>query len=908
MSLRILKSPVAPKMTITVGCCFVRSGGGKATRLLRLLARLWRRAVRSGVYSFLFSEECNTILLGLLYINDSFEEHTMKFSLKNFRKKQPAVFWCLFAAAAVLIFGLSFYLYIAYFLPLPDVLTQDQSQGSIKILDRKGQLLYEIIEPSGGKKTVIPLKQIPKNFTNATLAAEDIHFYEHGGIDLLAIGRAIFFNVSEGRIVSGASTITQQLVRNLLGYTTQRGYPEKMLEAIYAIRMSNVYSKDQILELYLNTIYYGNLAYGSESAALDYFGKHIYDLDLAESALIAGLPQAPSYYNPFLYLDRAKKRQKYVLDQMVKYGFIQQSDADAAFSEPLKLRKNVFEMKAPHFVHYVLNKLEDIVGEKKLHEGGFSVYTTLDLDMELQAESIISQQVKSLSDKHVTNGALLAIEPKTGKVLSWVGSEDYYNDEIDGQVDMITALRQPGSSIKPLMYLLSLEKGYTPATILEDVPVEFQTETGPYAPKNYDLDFHGPVRLREALASSFNVPAVQTLNTLGVESFMAFLNKLGIQTLNNNPNFYGLALTLGGGEVRMMDMARAFNVLANYGDFLDLTSIEKITGQNGTELYAWKQAQKTYVLGSEGKEHAYQIIDILKDPNARLKGFGEGSVLEISHDAAVKTGTTRNFRDNWTIGFTPQLLTTVWVGNADASPMHNISGVDGAGPIWHDFMEAALQFEPNEKFTVPSRLHQVEVCALSGKLPTDLCTDRIYEWFVKGHEPKEKDDYYQNYWVLKANGHLIRPECLDNYPESSRQQKTLITYPVAFQRWAENKGLALAAFEPCALSKTTSSAYSDAYATQEKPLVTLDTPSNQDEFLIDQGVPLDTQKIPFRVSASSDVEKITFVLDNENIAALEQKPFSYLWLPKKGHHTLKVTAELYNGTTQESLPVNFKVQ
>ncbi len=833
----------------------------------------------------------------------------MKFSrLKTFRKKHRIAFYVLCAVAAILATGICFFLYISYVLPLPDSLTQVQTQGSIKIFDRKGQLLYEVIQPVGGKKTFIPLQQIPQNFVNATLAAEDIHFYEHGGVDLGAIARAIFFNVSEGRIVSGASTITQQLVRNLLGDTTERGYSEKILETIYAIRMSNLYSKDQILELYLNTIYYGNLSYGSESAAEDYFGKHIYDLDLAESTLLAGLPQAPSYYNPFLYLDRAKKRQQYVLDQMVKDEFIDQTSADGAANEPLTLRKNIFEMKAPHFVQYVLNQLSDLVGEKKLQEGGFSVTTTLDYDMELQAENIISEQIKKLSDKHVTNGALLAVEPSTGKVLTWVGSEDYYNNAIDGQVDMVTALRQPGSSIKPLTYLLALEKGFTPATILEDIPVEFQTETGPYAPKNYDLDFHGPVRLREALASSFNVPAVQTLNVLGLEPFLAFLQKLGIDTLDKNPSFYGLALTLGGGEVRMTDMARAFNVIANYGELFDLSTVEKITDQNGTVLYAWKQPDKTYVLGSYGKEHAYQIIDILKDPYARLKGFGEGSVLELSHEAAVKTGTTRNFRDNWTIGFTPQLLTTVWVGNADASAMHNISGVDGAGPIWHDFMESALQFEPQEKFWIPPRLHQVEICALSGMLPTDLCTNKIFDWFVYGQEPKQPDNYYQNYWVLKSNGHLIRPECVNSYPEALREQKNLITYPVDFQRWAENKGLALAPFEPCALSKTSSSAYSDAYSTQEKSLITMDSPSNQDDFMVDQGLPLDTQKIPFRVIASSDVEKVTFVLDQQKVTTVDQSPFNYLWLPQKGQHTLKAVAELFDGSTQESSPVQFNVQ
>lgn len=826
----------------------------------------------------------------------------------GFKKKQRAAFFALAAVCGVLILGICFFLYISYLLPLPDVLTQNGSQGSIKIFDRKGQLLYEVIEPAGGKKTFTPLNQIPENFVRATLAAEDIHFYEHGGVDFFAIGRALFFNLTEGRIVSGASTITQQLVRNLLGYTTQRGYSEKLLEAVYAVRMSNVYSKDEILELYMNTIYYGNLAYGVETAALDYFGKHIYDLDLAESTLLAGLPQAPSYYNPFLYFDRAKKRQKYVLDQMVKYGFVDQATADAAENEPLKLRKNIFEMKAPHFVRYVLNQLGDMVGERKLQEGGLNVYTTLDLDLELEAESIISRQVKSLSDKNVTNGALLSIEPKTGKVIAWVGSENFYDDEIDGQVDMITALRQPGSSIKPLTYLLALEKGFTPATILEDVPVEFQTAGGPYAPKNYDLDYHGPVRLREALGSSFNIPAVQTLNDIGLESFIAFLGKLGIQTLDKNPNFYGLALTLGGGEVRMVDMARAFNVIANYGEMFDLSTVEKITDRNGEEVYEWKPADKTYVLGSTGREHAYQIIDILKDPNARLKGFGEDSVLELSREAAVKTGTTRNFRDNWTIGFNPQLLTTVWVGNADASAMQNITGVDGAGPIWHDFMEAALQFEPPVKFAVPSRLHQVEICGLSGKLPTDLCLDRVYEWFVRGSEPKEKDDYYQNFWVLKANGHRIRTECVEGYPMASREQKTFITYPAAFQRWADNKGLSLAPFEPCTLSKTTGSGYSDAYSNGEKGLVIIQSPSNQDEFMVESGLPLDSQKIPFRIITSSDVEKISFLVDDKKIVEITEQPFNYLWLPQKGEHTLKAVAELYTGATQESSTVNFLVQ
>lgn len=828
--------------------------------------------------------------------------------LNGWKKKHPVAFYILAGLGAAAVVVGCFVLYISWLLPLPDALMRDRAQGSIQILDRKGQLLYEVISPTGGKKTFIPFEKFSQNFRNATLAAEDIHYYDHGGVDLFAVGRALFFNVSEGRIVSGASTITQQLVRNLLGFTTKRGYAEKILEMMYAVRMSNVYSKDEILELYLNTIYYGNLAYGAESAALDYFGKHIYDLDLAESTLLAGLPQAPSYYNPFVYFDRSKKRQKYVLDQMVKYGFVDQVTADDAFNEPLKFRKNVFEMKAPHFVRYVLNRLPDLVGETKLQEGGLRVYTTLDYDLELEAERIITRQIQSLSDKHVTNGALLAIEPATGKILTWVGSENYYNDEIDGQVDMVSALRQPGSSIKPLTYLLALEKDYTPATILEDVPVEFKTAGGPYAPKNYDLDYHGPVRLREALASSFNIPAVQTLDHIGLESFIAFLKKLGIDTIDQNPNFYGLALTLGGGEVRMADMVKAFNVIANYGQSMELSPVERVEDLNGKNLFSWKMPEKNYVLGSYGREHAYQIIDILKDPDARLKGFGEGSVLEISHEAAVKTGTTRNFRDNWTIGFSPQLLTAVWVGNADASPMQNITGVDGAGPIWHDFMESALQFEPQLSFQIPKRLHEVEICALSGKLPTSECTERVFEWFVRGQEPKERDDYFQKYWVLTSNGRLLRPECVEKYPAASREEKTLVTYPAAFQRWAAKKGLSLPPFEPCALSKTTKNGYADGYPAGSEDLISIESPGDQDEFMVTAGLPLNSQKIPFRVLASIDVEKVEFYLDGKMVATSTAQPFHYQWVPEKGKHVLKVTGELYDGSTRESAPVNFEVK
>ncbi|MFA5829411.1 MAG: penicillin-binding protein 1C [Candidatus Gracilibacteria bacterium] len=857
------------------------------------------------------------------------------------RKDHPIIFWLLAAVFGLLFLSFSFYLYVAYVMPLPDLFVAGNQLPSTKILDRNGVLLYEILQPDSGKKTFVPLNQIPKNFINATLAAEDINFYEHGGVDLGAILRSLFFNVREQRIVSGASTIPQQLVRNLLGVNRERGLSDKIMEALYAVRLSHSYTKDQVLELYLNKIYYGNLAYGSDSAALDYFDKHVNDLDLAQSAFLAGLPQAPSAYNPFLYFDPAKKRQQYVLDQMTKNGFISDAENKAAYEEPLHLRRNKTEMKAPHFVQYVINEL----GDQIMNRGGLSIYTTLDYNLQLKAENTVSRQVELLHDKHVTNGALLSLDPKTGQILAWVGSENYFNENIDGAVDMVTALRQPGSAVKPFNYLLALEKGYTPATILDDVPTTFSTDTGAYEPKNYDLRYHGPVRLRNALASSFNIPAVKTLDFVGVEAFISFLRKIGINTLDQDPNFYGLALTLGGAEVRMLDFARAFNMLANYGNERDLSTILKIEDSQRKILYQWTPPPEQFVLGQHGKEHAYQIIDILKDPLARLGGFGEGSVLELSRPAAVKTGTTRNFRDNWTVGFTPQLLTAVWVGNADATPMNNISGVDGAGPIWHDFMESALGALGGggsgmavTDFVKPAGLKQVEICGISGKLPTDLCQDRVFELFVPGTEPKEKDDYYKQFWVDKNSGHIIQDACVGGSADggalgggpqgesalssqgvpANLQQKTFVVYPPKFQKWAVGESLALPYVEPCGKTVSAQTGASGAGSTGGAGAagsaganfteVIIDSPRNGDEYMIEGTLPLKDQKIPLRVTVPLDTGEVRYFIDETLVVANKVSPFSALWLPIKGSHKLRAEVVLSDGKVLKSKNVAFEVR
>jgi 1A family penicillin-binding protein len=836
----------------------------------------------------------------------------------SLKKKNPILFWVGAGIAGIIALCAVFYLYIAYLLPLPDIFLNYDNLPTSKIYDRNGVLLYEVLRPELGKNSFVSLDKMPKKFIEATLAAEDINYYSHPGVDFFAIIRAVILNVEQQKIVSGGSTITQQLIRNMLGITNTRNFSAKAMEAIYAVRLNNVYSKDRILELYLNRIYYGNLSYGAQTAALNFFGKNIYDLDLAQLSFLAGLPQSPSGYNPYVYFEKAKNRQKYVLDQMVKNNFISTEDADSAVNEPVYLHSAKIGIKAPHFVHYVMNQIEDEYGSDFLIKGGVEIYTTLDYNLQLKAERIITQQVNFLTRNNVTNGALIALDVKTAQILSWVGSADYFDKEINGAVDMVNALRQPGSSIKPLTYLLAFEKGYTPATILNDIPTQFDTATGPYSPKNYDLDYHGPVRVRTALASSYNIPAVKTLDFVGVENFIGFLRKLGIDTLDRPADFYGLALTLGGGEVRLIDMAAAFNVIANYGVKKEPSAILRIKNSKGEIIYDLNSAANAvpdeYVLGPQGREHAYQIIDIIKDPLARIPGFGEQSVLEISHEAAVKTGTTRNFRDNWTIGFTPQLLTAVWVGNADASPMENISGVDGAAPIWADFMESSLANQPKEKFIKPENLVDVELCAISGKLATDYCHDKITELFVKGTEPKDHDDYYRVYSVDKSTGYAIPQECLSDYDEKysleNFSQQVILTYPDELLRWATQKGYKPPLIASCNKDGASTNGYPPGYADDNAEAgvisVKIDNPVNNDVYLITDSIPLQDQKVPFRVTVPLNAIEVSYYIDEKKVTVEKEFPFTYLWLPAKGRHILRAEARNTEGKIS-SASVSFEV-
>jgi 1A family penicillin-binding protein len=644
---------------------------------------------------------------------------------------------CGFAAA---------YVVIAADLPSPEALrVQAASFVSTRIYDRNGHLLYEIVDPSGGRRILVPYEQISPHLINATVATEDERFWQHPGVDPLGILRAVFQNVQQGGIVSGASTIPQTLVDNVLlspEERTEMTLKRKIREAILASEISRRYTKREILEIYLNEVNFGNLAYGIEAAAETYFSKEAGDLTLAEAAMLAGLPQAPAYWDPYTNWEGAKRRQAVVLDLMVEAGYISQSEAEAAKAEELRLQPLQLDVEAPHFVVWVQQLLEQKYGADVLYRSGLRVTTTLDSRLQAIAQEEAQAHLEKLQDRHATNASLVAMKPDTGEVLAMLGSADFNDAEIDGQVNVALRLRQPGSSIKPVTYVTAFEKGWTPATLIWDVETEFKDALGrPYVPRNYDGKEHGPVLVRQALAQSLNIPAVKTLDFVGLPAMLDTAHRLGIESLNR-PD-YGLSLTLGGGDVTLMELTGAYGVFANGGKRVPPVAILRIEDAAGRVIEEYKPPSGEQVLTPQ---HAYLITDILADNNARAGMFGQNNPLKLSRPAAAKTGTTDDWRDAWTLGYTPELVAGVWVGNADNTPMSKVAGSQGAGPIWHNFMERSLADQPASQFPRPDGIEVFEISADAGSLPSAACPPdrRRTEIFAAGQGPLGPEyDFHQ---------------------------------------------------------------------------------------------------------------------------------------------------------------------
>jgi 1A family penicillin-binding protein len=600
-----------------------------------------------------------------------------------------------------------------------DIIMNKNNTG-VTLLDNSNMPFFAFYQAKN--KSVVPLSSIPIVTRQAVISSEDKDFYSHPGFSISGIARSVLLNIKNEQIAYGGSTITQQLVKNSL-LSSNRSFLRKYQEIVLASEIERRFTKDQILEMYLNSVYFGSGAFGIDQAAQTYFGKHATELTLAESSMLAGILPSPTNFSPYNNMDEAKNRQKLVLENMLKSNLITDSEAKNAASEKITLQ-NITNLnsEAPHFALMVLQELIDKYGEEEISRSGFKVYTTLNLEYQKYAESKVKEQVEKLKVDRVTNGAAVVIDPKTGAILSLVGSRDWSNDQF-GKVNVATSYRAPGSSFKPIVYASALEQHLiTPASILMDSPTTFEVEgSPPYRPLDFDRRFRGPVTVRRALSNSLNIPAVQVMKKVGVANAIAAANRLGIQGLKD-PSNYGLSLVLGAGEVRLLDLTSVYSVFANGGLRNEPTDILKIEDKYGNTIYQYSPNPQPVLDSSV----AFLISSILSDNRARAEEFG--SALTISKPAAVKTGTTEDFRDSLTIGYTPSLVVGVWVGNNDNTPMDNVAGSLGAAPIWKALMERFLAGKPAETFEPPSKI-KVTTC----KGP-EASSSAITEYFIKGTE------------------------------------------------------------------------------------------------------------------------------------------------------------------------------
>lgn len=738
---------------------------------------------------------------------------------------------------------------------------------------------------------------LPENLVEAIVASEDNTFWRNPGFDIKAIIRSSYLNFNEGRIVTGASTITQQLARSAIispNRIPKKSLVRKIREILIAIRLTATFSKKEIITMYCNRMYFGNLSYGVQAASLTYFNKTVNNLSLAESSFLVGLLSSPENRNPFTNPEEGKKKQAQVLDQMSKEGFISDAEAEAAKLEELSIKKPTINIKAPHFVQYVLQEIDEM---EISNHSGLNVYTTLDFPIYSFSENIASMWVDDLRQEHdLSNAALIMIKNDTGEIINMLGGVNYFDATASGQVNMTTAQRQPGSALKPVTYAAAFMRGYTPATLIYDVKKVFKTKTGEgFSPNNYDGRYHGLVLTREALASSLNLPAVEMLEKVGIDSFLSLARNMGITTFTQDDR-YDLSITLGGGEVTLLELSNVFASFGRNGEYLETYAIEKITNDADKVLYEHKRKAAIQVLGENSAEVAYLISDILSDPKARIPGFKEKNPLVLSHPAAVKTGTTTDWHDNWTIGYTPDYTVGVWVGNNDNHPMREITGVVGAAPIWNQFFEEFLKGKPAEQFLRPDKIVEAEICAESGKLVDDLCSERKKEIFLAGTEPTEVSKLHKVIQVDTRNGLLGGNNCSNI---SMMVDQISIDYPPEVYTWAVENDLPIIPKEVSPHCKGEVNSNNDSYLKIVYPK----------EKTIFESAPLQVsdENAVFEVSVSAQIDQVIWFVDGEQYSSTTKFPFSSRWKLIPGQHKLSAKG-LYRGNlVAQSEDISFSV-
>lgn len=800
-------------------------------------------------------------------------------------------------ALAILGAGIAFVGVIGWFskdLPNPNRLIDRVIPLSTKIYDRTGtHLLYEV---HGDKqRSLVDIKDIPAYLKNATIAAEDKDFYTHQGFDLKGILRAIVIDIIRGGKVQGGSTITQQFIKNSL-LTSKKSFTRKMKELILAYQLERRFTKDQILQLYFNEIPYGSTAYGAESASQLYFGKSVKDLSLAESATLAALPKAPTYYSPWgNNRDKLIARQKKILNDMVNLEMISDVEAEDAKKEKLKFQKQGRAISAPHFVIYVKELLTETYGEKVVEEGGLKIITTLDYDKQAAAEKAVEEGAKKNLAVKAQNAALVSLDAKTGEILAMVGSKDYFDESIDGNVNVTLRKRQPGSSFKPIVYATAFMKGYTPKTTLFDLLTNFNLNPSQkdYVPKNYTGKEYGPVSMKKALAGSLNIAAVKTLYLAGVPQVIALAQKLGYASLTD-PDRYGLALVLGGAEVTLLEHTAAFSAFAQEGRVIKPQAVLRVEDARGAVLEEAKQVERDLAFDPQV---ARQINDILSDNNARAYVFGARNHLTLDRPAGVKTGTTNDFHDAWTIGYTPSIVSGVWVGNNDSAPM--AKGADGsklAAPIWNAYMRAALAGTPPESFQKPEDV-LTDKAVLNGGLGEEqtIVFDRLTGLPATPETPADLREEKIQRRIHSILYYLDKDDPLGPRPQNPEADPQFINWERGVRAWAE-KNHVLEEIQPNTAGG----------GSLELPSLTILAPQENETIIAD------TLTASVQASASKGVQKVDYYLDESLIETVLSAPYALsrqLTNADNGFHTLTAKLTDAAGNTQSaSVTINILVR
>ena len=726
--------------------------------------------------------------------------------------------------------------------PLPSKLLDRERLVSLQVADREGGTLRELRSLDDGRSVALPDETVPPRLAQAFIAAEDHRFGHHVGVDAIGIARAFEQDVRAGRIVSGASTIPQQLARMLV--PRPRTLAGKVMEALWAMRLTLHLPRERVLLEYANRVALGESTFGAEAASQLYFGRSARTLSVGQAAMLAGLACNPESHDPYRHPEAAKARMRRVLEQEAKLGFLNREQLQVAENTPVDLVPPERAFKAPHFVNGLVSSLS-----KLGLQDARRIETTLDPTLQADVEDAVRATVADLGGHQATEAAAIVVDNMTGEVLAYVGSADYLDWDHGGANDGVRALRQPGSALKPFAYGLAIANGHTPAEVLGDVETHLATPTGDYVPRNYDRCVHGPVRLRAALQNSYNVPAVRIAEMLGTDRILRTLRSAGFESLDRDPSYYGVGLVLGDGSVSLWELARAYRGLANGGVVGPLSPVRSAVDAFGQPLHTTPEMSTRRFLPSDATN---LLTDILSDEAARAPAFGLDNALRLPFPVAAKTGTSRAYVDNWTAGYTRERTVAVWVGNFDGRPMRGVSGISGAGPLFKRVMVRAMRGIEPRPLVDRSRLTEAEICPLSGKLAGPACPGHFKERFLPGTAPTEKCDMHR----LTGEGQAR----LDVGPE--------------FYAWAEGEGLD---------STPTDGAGGDS--------ITLLAPIDGDEYLLEPGLPEGAQSIPVRARAAGDR---ALVLRLDGVERSFPPPFATRVDAKPGTHTLELVRE---GTT-----------